>query len=119
MSKNVYGKELSVCGCSPMTGWLRDGFCKTDIYDQGIHTVCAIVSEEFLTFSAKQGNDLTTPINEFGFKGLKPGDRWCLCAARWFEAYQAGFACSINLHATHEETLAIIPLNILEKFHKD
>lgn len=113
---NILGEKLEVCGCNPMTGWLRDGFCRTDENDHGIHTVCAIVSADFLKFSRFRGNDLSTPRPEFGFKGLKPGDHWCLCAGRWLEAYNAGKACPVNLHATHEETLVIIPLNVLLEF---
>ena len=80
MELNVLGNEIEVCGCNPMTGWLRDGFCNTDFEDQGIHTVCAVVTEEFLTFSKEAGNDLSTPKPDFGFPGLKAGDHWCLCA---------------------------------------
>lgn len=116
-SKNVLGNELKLCGCDPMTGWYRNGYCDTDESDHGIHTVCAIVTKEFLHFSISKGNDLSTPMPDFGFKGLNPGDRWCLCAARWLEAFKAGFACPIDLDSTHEETLAIIPLDILKKYH--
>ena len=110
---NVLGTPLKVCGCEPMTGWKRDGFCSTDITDHGIHTVCTIVTEEFLAFSKAQGNDLITPMPQYGFKGLKPGDHWCLCAGRWYDAYKAGKAAPIILEATHEETLAIIPIDVL------
>lgn len=113
---NVLGTKLQVCGLDPITGWKRNGCCETDLTDQGIHTVCALVTEPFLAFSKQQGNDLSTPRPEFGFQGLKPGDSWCLCASRWLEAYQHGFACPVNLDATHEETLAMIPLDILKKF---
>ena len=114
--KNVFGNPLEICNCSPMTGWFRDGTCNTDENDHGIHTVCAIMNKEFLEFSRARGNDLITPRPEYNFPGLKPGDHWCLCAARWYEAYLAGKACQVNLNATHEETLAIIPLKVLCEF---
>jgi len=113
---NVLGSKLEVCGCSPMTGFFRDGFCRTDFNDRGIHTVCCIVDAPFLKFSKEDGNDLLTPMPEFNFMGLKPGDHWCLCASRWLRAYQAGHACKVILKATHEETLAIIPLDFLKEF---
>ena len=115
-AKNVLGDTLEVCNCSPMTGWFRDGSCNTDENDHGIHTVCAIMDQEFLEFSRDRGNDLITPRPEFNFQGLRPGDHWCVCAGRWFEAYQAGKACPVNLNATHEETLAIVPLKILRQY---
>jgi uncharacterized protein (DUF2237 family) len=113
---NVLGKEIVICGCDPMTGWYRDGYCQTDQGDHGMHTVCCIVTDEFLNFSKAAGNDLTTPKLEFGFKGLKGGDHWCLCAGRWLEAYKSGKACPVSLEATHEETLAVIPLEYLEEY---
>ena len=113
--KNILGEELKICGCDPMTGWKRDGFCKTEFSDRGVHTVCCVVTEEFLSFSKSQGNDLSTPRPEFGFTGLKAGDHWCVCAGRWFDAYKANKACPVILEATHEETLAIIPFDALEK----
>jgi len=116
MEVNVLGNELKVCGCDPMTGWLRDGYCKTDFNDQGVHTVCCVVTDEFLEFSKATGNDLSTPRPEFQFQGLKEGDHWCLCAGRWREAYQAGKACPVILEATNEETLAIIPIEALQEF---
>ena len=112
---NVFGKKLEICGCNPMTGWKRDGYCDTDDFDHGIHTVCCVVSEDFLAFSKANGNDLITPNPQFGFKGLKPGDHWCLCAGRWYDAYKAGQACDVILESTHEETLAIIPLKCLKE----
>lgn len=118
-AKNILGEKLEECGCNPMTGWFRDGYCKTDMTDHGIHTVCAVVTQEFLEFSKAKGNDLTTPIPEFGFKGLKPGDHWCLCAGRWFEAYKANKACPVKINATHEESLSIIPKELLLEFAKD
>lgn len=113
MELNVLGNEIEICGCDPMTGWKRDGFCNTDFDDHGIHTVCAIVTEDFLEFSKNTGNDLSTPNPEFGFQGLRPGDHWCLCAGRWLEAYKANKACPVKLESTHEETLVIIPLKAL------
>ncbi len=112
--KNVLGSELKSCSCEPMTGWYRDGFCKTDIYDQGMHTVCAVMTDQLLSYSKAQGNDLSSP--QEGFPGLKEGDHWCLCAPRWKEAYDDGMAPLINLEATEESTLKIIKLEILQKF---
>lgn len=113
---NVYGRELSACCFHPLTGFYRDGYCHTSFEDRGLHTVCVIATREFLEFSAQRGNDLSTPREEMMFPGVKPGDRWCLCAGRWFEAYQAGVAPPVMLESTHEETLAVIPLKILEQF---
>lgn len=112
---NVLGKKMTQCGCEPMTGWYRDGFCKTDVNDRGMHTVCAVVTDEFLEFIAEAGNDLITPSPQFGFPGLKAGDHWCVCAGSWLQAYKAGVACPVSLESTHEETLAVIPLSALEK----
>jgi uncharacterized protein (DUF2237 family) len=105
MALNVLGEELEPCSLDPVTGWFRDGCCNTGAGDLGVHTVCAVVTEEFLAFSLASGNDLSTPRPEFGFAGLRPGDRWCLCAARWQEAYEAGLAPQVILAATHELTL--------------
>ena len=113
MELNVLGEEIEICGCDPITGWLRDGFCNTDLEDHGTHTVCAVITQEFLTFSKDKGNDLSTPRIELGFQGLKPGDHWCLCAGRWLEAYKENKACPVILEATHEETLVIIPIEAL------
>ena len=106
-SKNVLGTELQLCSTSPMTGWFRDGCCATDERDRGSHTVCAEMTAEFLAFSRSRGNDLSTPRPEFGFPGLQPGDRWCLCAARWQEAYEAGMAPHVLLRATEESATEI------------
>ena len=114
-AKNVLGGPLAVCGTNPMTGYFRDGCCKTDAGDVGSHTVCAKVTSEFLEFSASRGNDLMTANPTFGFPGLKHGDRWCLCAARWLEAFEAGVAPSVVLEATHEKALEIIELTDLQK----
>ncbi|MFP4519147.1 MAG: DUF2237 family protein [Oceanicaulis sp.] len=113
-ARNVFGGPLSVCGADPVTGFFRDGCCNTGPEDHGVHTVCAVVTEEFLSFSASRGNDLSTPRPEFGFDGLKPGDRWCLCAARWLEAFEAGCAPKVKLEACHARTLDIVPLDALK-----
>ena len=105
MPRNVLGEDLSPCSLDPLTGFFRDGCCSTGPGDLGVHTVCAIVTAEFLEFSREQGNDLSTPRPEFGFAGLRPGDRWCLCAPRWHEAFEAGMAPQVVLAATHEQTL--------------
>lgn len=105
MAKNVIGGELAVCSRDPMTGWYRDGCCNTGAGDTGVHTVCAVMTEEFLTYSRSVGNDLSTPGPQFGFPGLKPGDRWCLCAPRWQQAFEAGSAPRVVLEATHAQTL--------------
>lgn len=103
--RNVLGSELQPCSFDPLTGWFRDGCCRTDRNDKGSHTVCAIMTEEFLAFSRAVGNDLSTPQPEFGFPGLKPGDRWCLCASRWEQARVLGFAPGVVPEATHERVL--------------
>jgi len=112
-SRNVLGGPLKPCSLAPVTGFFRDGCCNTSEEDPGSHTVCVEVSAEFLAFSQAAGNDLSTPRPEYGFPGLQPGDRWCLCAARWLEARQHGFAPPVNLAATHEAALAIVPLEQL------
>jgi uncharacterized protein (DUF2237 family) len=110
---NVLGGPLRTCSTQPVTGYFRDGCCRTDDTDEGVHTVCAEVTAAFLTFSRRAGNDLSTPRPEFGFPGLTPGDRWCLCAARWAEAQRAGVAPRVVLSATHARTLEIVPLELL------
>ncbi len=105
MARNVLGGELESCSFGPVTGYFRDGCCNTGSGDYGVHTVCAVVNEEFLAFSLATGNDLVTPAPEWGFPGLRPGDHWCLCAPRWQEAYEAGMAPQVVLAATHELTL--------------
>ncbi len=109
--KNVLGTPLEVCSLEPLTGWTREGSCKVDATDLGVHGVCVEVSEEFLEFSKGVGNDLSTPMP--GFPGLRPGDRWCLCAPRWKEALDHGMAPPVNLMATHEETLNFASLEAL------
>jgi uncharacterized protein (DUF2237 family) len=116
MTKNVFGEPLIPCSENPMTGYFRDGCCKTTADDIGTHTVCAVVTEEFLQFSSLKGNDLITPRPEYLFPGLQPDDRWCLCVSRWLEAYRAGVAPCLILEATHEKTLAHIELAELVQF---
>ena len=115
-ARNVLGQTLQTCGTEPMTGFYRDGCCNTGPDDRGVHTVCAIVTEQFLAISKQLGNDLSTPAPNFGFPGLKPGDRWCVCAARWLQVYEAGAACPVVLEATHENTLRVVPFDILLQF---
>ena len=115
-ARNVLGGELASCSTEPVTGFYRNGCCETGPHDVGMHTVCAVMTAEFLAFSRAAGNDLSTPRPEFAFPGLKPGDRWCLCAPRWKEALDAGMAPQLVLEACHEETLAIVPLGVLKDF---
>ena len=115
-SINVLGTELKGCSCNPLTGYFRDGFCNTSKEDFGIHTVCIIATKEFLEFSKSVSNDLSTDNPEFNFIGLKPGDKWCLCALRWKEANEAGFAPPVLLESTHYKTLKIIDIFELQKF---
>ncbi|MCH8545181.1 MAG: DUF2237 domain-containing protein [Cryomorphaceae bacterium] len=110
---NIFGEPLISCCNDPLTGYFRDGYCKTDASDRGSHTVCAVMTEEFLTFSRSRGNDLITPRPEFQFPGLKPGDKWCLCALRWKEALEAGVAPLVVLEATNEKTLEYVNINDL------
>ena len=110
---NIFGEPLKTCSGDPVTGFFRDGCCNTGEQDFGMHTVCAVMTDEFLAFSKEQGNDLSTPRPQWNFPGLKEGDRWCLCAGRWLEAWQAGRAPLVDLEATHEETLKIVPIDIL------
>ncbi|MEM6332065.1 MAG: DUF2237 domain-containing protein [Planctomycetota bacterium] len=117
--RNVLGGAITPCGVDPMTGFYRDGCCRTGPDDEGVHTVCAVVTEAFLRFSASRGNDLSTPRPEYGFPGLQDGDRWCLCAARWLEADEAGCAPPVVLAATHAATLKIVPLDRLEAHAHD
>lgn len=107
---------METCGREPMTGFFRDGCCRTGPEDLGMHTVCCVVTERFLAVSASLGNDLSTPRPQFGFPGLKPGDRWCVCAARWLQVQHAGAACPVVLEATHEATLEIIPFDVLLQY---
>ena len=113
-ARNVLGERLEPCCFAPLTGFFRDGYCRTDANDMGRHVVCAQVTAEFLAFSRDAGNDLSTPRPEYEFPGLKPGDRWCLCALRWKEAYDAGCAPPVILEACHERILDFIPLEALQ-----
>ena len=113
-ARNVLGGELEPCSVDPVTGFYRNGCCETGPHDLGLHTVCCVMTEAFLAFSMSVGNDLSTPQPSVGFPGLRPGDRWCVCAPRWKEALDAGMAPPVVLEATHEETLAIVPLGVLK-----
>lgn len=112
---NVHGEPLKACGFDPMTGFYRNGCCTTGPEDLGRHVICARMTEDFLAFSKSRGNDLTTPRLEMGFHGLREGDRWCLCALRWKEAWEAGRAPRVILASTHISALEIVPLEILEE----
>lgn len=114
-SINVLGEALKSCSNKPLTGFFRDGCCNTGPTDKGRHTVCVLVTEDFLEFSKSRGNDLSTPVPEFGFAGLNPGDRWCLCADRWAEADAFGAAPMVVLESTHQDTLETIPFSVLRK----
>ena len=113
-ARNVLGGTLEMCSLDPLTGFMRNGCCDTGPEDRGSHTVCALLTEAFLTFSKAKGNDLSTPMPQYGFPGLKPGDRWCLCAPRWAEALEAGFAPDVVMGATHEGALAYCRLEDLQ-----
>lgn len=115
-SLNVLGESLQPCSTRPMTGFFRDGCCNTGPADQGVHTVCAIMTDEFLAMSKYLGNDLSTPRPEYGFPGLKAGDRWCLCAGRFLQAHEEGAAPRLHLAATHQRTLDIVSLDILRLY---
>lgn len=114
-SLNVLGGQLKPCSLRPLTGFFRNGQCDTCAQDQGCHTVCVEVTAEFLAFSRDAGNDLSTPLPDYDFPGLQPGDRWCVCAARWQEALVAGVAAPVALTATHARTLEIVPLALLRQ----
>ncbi len=118
-SVNVFGEAIETCSDSPETGFFRDGCCNTSDQDIGSHTVCVEVTREFLEFSRFRGNDLSTPMPQFEFPGLRPGDRWCLCAARWLEAHEAGMAPRVVLKGTHRRALEIVPLRLLRSFAVD
>ena len=117
--RNVLGGPLAACSMAPRTGFYRDGCCNTGPEDVGLHIVCAQMTAPFLAFARRQGNDLIKPAPQFGFPGLKPGDRWCVCAGTWREAYEAGVAPPVVLAATHEETLAVVPLDALKEHALD
>ncbi|CAH1001242.1 hypothetical protein LEM8419_02141 [Neolewinella maritima] len=116
--KNVLGTALQGCCTDPMTGFYRDGVCRTGPQDTGRHVVCAVMTEEFLTFTKSRGNDLSTPVPAYAFPGLKPGDGWCLCALRWKEAYEAGMAPPVRLEATHESALKYVSLEALREMEQ-
>jgi hypothetical protein len=117
--RNVLGGVLQPCGTEPLTGFFRDGACRTGSEDVGSHTVCAVVSQEFLALQRELGNDLTTPRPEYGFPGLRPGDRWCVVAVRWLQAYRAGAAAGVVLAATNERALEVVPLSALRQHAVD
>ena len=116
MELNVFHKSLETCCNNPKTGYFRDGFCRTVNQDAGTHTVCAVVTQEFLDYSASKGNDLMTPILYWNFPGLKPGDKWCLCISRWLQAEKVGKAPPIILEATHIKSLKFTTLEVLQKY---
>ena len=113
---NVFGDPIESCCTNPMTGWYRNGCCETGGDDHGVHTVCAVMTDEFLAFSKSRGNDLSTPMPQFNFPGLKAGDKWCLCAMRWQEALDHGMAPQVDLAATHMRTLEFVNLDDLKRF---
>jgi hypothetical protein len=115
-ASNVFGQPLQPCSFDPLTGFYRDGCCHTGPGDRGLHTVCTVMTDEFLRFSQAAGNDLSTPVPEFGFPGLKPGDRWCLCVTRWMEAFEAGCAPQVVLEATHISALEYVSLEDLQSY---
>lgn len=112
---NVLGTQLIQCGTDPLTGFYRDGCCNTGPLDRGTHTVCAIMTQEFLSFTKAQGNDLSTPIAIYGFPGLKPNDRWCLCVTRWKQAFDAGCAPNVVLEASHAKSLEVVTIEQLKE----
>ena len=112
---NIFGEEMDACCFDPLTGWARDGYCNTDDFDHGSHVVCCEVTDAFLAFSKERGNDLSTPRPEFNFPGLKEGDRWCLCAMRWQEAFEAGVAPRVFLESCHQKALEFVNLEDLEQ----
>lgn len=116
MPTNVLGTELKCCCKKPLTGFYRDGYCRTGSEDRGLHTVCAVMTDDFLLFSKACGNDLLTPVPEWGFNGLKDGDKWCLCVTRWKEALEAGWAPDVVLEATHMSALEFVSLEDLKRF---
>ena len=119
VDRNVLGEALAACGTDPLTGFFRNGTCATGPQDVGRHTVCAVVTAEFLAHQRSVGNDLMTPRPEYRFPGLRPGDRWCVVAVRWWQAYQAGVAAPVVLAATHERTLDVVPLTALREHAVD
>lgn len=116
MQKNVFGESLISCSTAPLTGYFRDGQCRTDESDFGVHAVCAVMTDDFLAFSKEQGNDLSTPMPQYNFPGLKAGDKWCVCASRWLDAYKANCAPLLVLEACHEKLLDYLTLSELVNF---
>lgn len=119
MDRNVLGDQLESCGLDPLTGFYRDGCCRTGSEDLGSHTICAVVSLEFLEHQRSIGNDLVTPVSEYRFPGLKPGDRWCVTARNWLRSHEEGVAAFVVLAATHERALEIVPLDVLKQYAVD
>ncbi len=117
--RNVLGGQLEPCGTEPLTGFYRDGCCRTGLADLGSHTICAVVSAEFLAYQQSIGNDLSTPVPEFAFSGLKPGDRWCVTALNWLRAHEAGVGAYVVLAATHERALELVPIEVLRDYAVD
>ena len=113
-AQSVLGSPLQSCSSQPVTGFFRDSYCRTDSQDRGVHVVCAEMTEDFLSYTKSKGNDLSTPAPRYGFVGLKPGDRWCLCAARWYEAYRADKAPPVVLNGTDQKALDIVPMEALK-----
>jgi len=119
VQRNVLGEPLKGCGTDPLTGFYRDGCCRTGPEDIGSHTICAVVSAEFLEYQQMIGNDLSTPIADYGFPGLNPGDRWCVTAQNWLRAHEAGMAAFVVLASTHERALEVVPLEVLSQYAVD
>ena len=119
MQKNIFNEDIEECCTNPITGFYRDGFCNTDKLDSGTHTVCTLITNDFLEFSKSMGNDLSTPRPEFDFPGLKEGDKWCVCANRWLEAYENGKAPRVYLRKSHQKSISIIDLEILKEYAID
>ena len=118
-SLNVFGEPLEPCGMDPVTGFFRDGCCNTNAQDYGSHTVCVDLTQEFLEYSRSRGNDLMTPMPQFNFPGLNPGESWCLCATRWLEAHEANAAPRVYLRRTHQRALETVPMDILRSYALD
>tara|TARA_Y100001968_G_scaffold161244_1_gene147500 strand:- start:1406 stop:1798 length:393 start_codon:yes stop_codon:yes gene_type:complete len=113
---NVLGEKLQLCSCTPKTGWFRDGYCHFDKQDGGNHTICCVMNTNFLNYSRSQGNDLITPMPEYSFEGLKPGDHWCVCLERWKQALQDGLAPYVVLESTNKVVLKSVSLEVLKKY---
>ncbi len=118
-ARNVLGGPLEECGTDPMTGFFRDGCCNTSAQDLGSHTICAVMTSEFLAHQQRVGNDLSTPLPQYAFPGLKPGDRWCVVAVRWLQAFRDGVAAPVVLASTHERALEVVPLQVLREYAVD